>query len=192
MPMTMSCACGNSLHVHDHLAGKLVACPSCGALVHVPNARDQQDGRDVGTTTRNRVQEGSNDLPRLMLDLESRGRQTLLRSLALTLAIVGALIAASVGMLMTTAMNDPQGTQLERRTAVGFGYLFFAVGVLGVIGGALAFSRRRWWAVALLMVAALAPVGAMPALIVFTFPFMIAAALAVAIRPRRRGGRRLP
>ncbi len=127
-----------------------------------------------------------------MLDLESRGRQTLLRSLALTLAIVGALIAASVGMLMTTAMNDPQGTQLERRTAVGFGYLFFAVGVLGVIGGALAFSRRRWWAVALLMVAALAPVGAMPALIVFTFPFMIAAALAVAIRPRRRGGRRLP
>jgi FtsH-binding integral membrane protein len=82
--------------------------------------------------------------------------------------------------------GEARKTLAQHHHFLNLAYLFLAAGLLGSTGGVLAFLRMRWPATTLLMFAGLAPVVLELLSFIFTFPCIIAAALAVLIRPRSR------
>jgi len=217
MPMDINCECGNALYLNDHLAGKQVVCPSCGAIIKVPGPSDREAGREGAKGTEEPMPVRPHGAIESVPGPALPPRQTILRSLALFFGILGGLSSGAVGVLFLSGTLDPreqesvqraeavltrgrrdpydmtpeeaQKVVAECRLWLGRGYLLLAGGILGPIGGCLAYSRRRWLATSLLVIAALAPVVLLPMVILATLPLLIAAALAVPIRPRWRPSR---
>jgi hypothetical protein len=191
MPVTITCGCGNALHISDHLAGKRVACPSCGAMLDVPGSRNVEPG-----------QEGA-----VIAAKPPQNRQLVLRSIALALGILGGLGSGGLGVLVygetlrpyeqeivkdaeESLAGEPRAREYlsveqarkvlaEHRSNVVLRYLLLAGSLLGPIAGLLAFDRRRWAATAVFVIVGLAPLALLPQALIGSFPPMLGAALAV-------------
>jgi hypothetical protein len=64
--------------------------------------------------------------------------------------------------------------------------LLVAAGLLGPVGGLLAFWRWRWSAAGVLVATAVAPVPLLPRIVILTLPLLFSAALALLVRPTRK------
>jgi hypothetical protein len=117
-------------------------------------------------------------------------RQLLLRSLALAFAMLGGLTCLIAGFVLVRAseliQEDAQNVMTEHYLGLVRGGLLLSVGLLGCFGGAFAYWRRRWPALALLLIATFAPMLLQPMFFLLTFPCLISAVLTFPIRPRWR------
>ncbi len=201
------------LHVSDHLAGKQVLCPGCGALVSVPNSSDPEQSRLDGIVTKEQVPVDSAAPRGSVADFAFPPRQTLLRFSVLAFAILGGLIAGGTGAFLLSQTFQPRELEsierartilrsgrgsdydmtpeearevlAEHRYFLALASVLLAGGVLGIVGGGLGWARRPWTAVALLLIAALGPVVLLvPVAAIVSGPLVLAAVLAAFIRPK--------
>ena len=215
MPLLMTCNCGKPLRVRDELAGKKVRCPSCQALLSVPDEEPGSPEPDeepyppprAAGAARARRPRPAGPPPR---------RQIVLRIIVLVLAILGAGVAGFLGLKAYSNTHDPeQIASIERSRAVLASldkaspgntmlnlareevdrfdrlrivcYFLLAGGVLGVAGGVLAFLRLGKIAAPLLILPAIGAAVFAPITAILTSPLLVDGILAFFIRsaPRR-------
>jgi hypothetical protein len=117
-------------------------------------------------------------------------RQLLLRSLALAFAMLGGIICLIVGIVLLRvselAEENAGNGATDHYLGLVRGSLLLSVGLLACFGGLFAFWRRRWPALALLLIATFAPMLLQPLFFLLTFPCLIGAVLTVPIRPHQQ------
>ena len=145
MALTLTCVCGNSLHIDDHLAGRQVQCPSCAAIHTVPGL-----GRSEPDEKKEIAFQSSPKTPRRTasaippIPIVPR-RQTLLRSLTLAIALLSGLSSLGIGLfLVGFTLKDMQrevapqyvrAAERENTLMLVRGSVFLGVGLLGCLGG---------------------------------------------------------
>lgn len=214
MPVTVTCGCGNPLHVSDHLMGKSVGCPSCGAILDVPASRSPEPAPKAAPAAEESVRYQHPGPPAPAPDPALSWGHFVLRSLALALGIVGGLGAGTVGVFLYSDLVRPYSQEIVKdaeaslagdprareylspekaRQTLAEHYrdltvagLLVAAGLLGPVGGLLAFWRWRWSAAGVLVATAVAPVPLLPRIVILTLPLLFSAALALLVRPTRK------